>query len=277
AFLTEDNALITAKNPDSSSYNNNLDVWVEEWKNNSKWRYWVLDTTTIYNKESGTFYYPKQALYKFYAPDLDEDAEYRLIIINKITGKIISSQTKLIHSFSIIRPYSSQNVTFASVSAVPIRWNSAYNGKLYQIVIRFKYKETNLITNHDTIKSLDWNLGSYKSKDISGTDVLETNYYGQSFYKYLQDNIPVSPDVVRNITGLPLEFIFSVAADDFNKYLEINAPSTGVLQYKPEYTNVNNGIGIFSSRFQIIQLHNMNSTSIDSLMNGTFTKDLNFR
>ena len=279
AFLGDNNALLTAQNPDSCYYNvNNLNVRIEEWKNNSQTNNWILDTTTIYNKEQGTFSYPKQVIYKFEEPNLDINAEYRLFITNKITGKIISSKTNLIHNFSIIKPVSSASLNFTSINPIPIRWNTASNGKLYQVVMRFSYKETNTITNQSTIKSIDWSLGSYKSQSIDGNESLETNYNGTSFYSFLHDNIDVSPNLIRSIAGMyPVELIFSVATDDFNKYMEVNSPSTGVLQYKPEFTNINNGIGLFSSRFQVINKHYMNSISIDSLFNGSFTKDLNFQ
>ena len=100
AFLGDGNALYMAQNPDSSSYGNNLEVKVEEWINNSQSNEWYLDTITIFNKVAGVFYGPKQMLYTFQT-HLNENAEYRLYIKNTQTGKMVSSHTQLVHTFTI--------------------------------------------------------------------------------------------------------------------------------------------------------------------------------
>jgi hypothetical protein len=280
AYLGEDNALTMAQNPDSCSYGNNLEVRVEEWDvNGNQTNLWYLDTTTIYNKESGVFYNPKQVLYKFTGQldTLDKDKEYRLFIKNKSNGKIISSKTKLIHKFSIDKPTAMQQVNLTAVNPIKVQWEPAVNGKLYQVVIRFTYREKNITTNDSVVKTLDWSLGSYTSENIDGTgSVMETSFSGQSFFKFLHDNIPVLPNIVRVATGYPLQFMFSVGADEFNTYIEVNQPSTSVVQEKPEYTNISNGIGIFSSRYQINRKLYINAVSMDSLYHGSLTKDLNF-
>jgi hypothetical protein len=280
AFLGEDNAMTMAQNPDSSSYGNNLEVWVEEWINNSQNFIWYLDTTTIYNKESGTFYSPKQIVYKFNSTShpLNEDAEYRLYIKNKTTGKLVSSVTPLVHSFSIEKPTAMQTAVFHATNPYAVIWYSGVNGKRYQVVIRFNYWEQNIITGDSVKKYVDWNIGSYKSESIEGGEKLSTTYYGNTFFQYLGNVIGYTPDVVRHVVSPNnVNFIFSVAADDFSTYMEVNAPSTGVLQEKPEYTNINNGYGIFSSRFMIDRPLPMHPTSLDSLIHGVYTKDLNFQ
>lgn len=282
AFLGEGNALTMAMNPDSCTYGNNLEVKVEEWKNDAFTdSSWICDTTTIYNKEPGIFYNPKQLLYKFTAQldTLDENTEYYLFIKNKQTGKIVSSKTPLVHNFSITKPSPYQTAVFHSSNSIPVKWYTAQNGKLYQVDIRFNYWEKDITTGDTLRKFLDWNIGVVKADGPVGTE-MTTNYYGNSFFKYLGDNIPHSNNVIRYVAVPNVEFIFSVAADDFNTYMEVNAPSTGVLQEKPEYTNINinnGGIGMFSSRFQIVRPLPMNPISLDSLKNGVYTNILNFQ
>jgi len=281
AYLGEDNALTMAQNPDSCSYGNNLEVRMEEWDvNGNQTNLWYLDTTTIYKKESGVFYNPKQVLYKFTGQldTLNKDKEYRLFIKNKSNGKIISSKTKLVHKFGISKPMSGTQVNLTATNAIKVQWEPAVNGKLYQVIIRFTYREKNIITNDSIVKTLDWNLGSYTSENIDGTGpTLETSYYGQNFFQFLHDNISVDPNIIRVATGYPLQFIFSVAADEFNTYMEVNQPSSSIVQEKPEYTNISNGIGIFSSRYQMNRKLYINAVSMDSLYNGSKTKDLNFQ
>ena len=87
--------------------------------------------------------------------------------------------------------------------------------------------------------------------------------------------------------------MFAVAGDDLNTYMEVSAPSTGIVQEKPSFTNITNGIGIFSARYnQNAQSSagfgtpppnpyapygfKMNKATLDSLCMGQFTKTLNF-
>jgi hypothetical protein len=280
AFLGNANALKMAQIADSASYGNNLQVWVEEWLNNSQTNSWNLDTTTIYNKESGTFYAPKQVIYKFKAP-LNVDAEYRLYVKNKLTGNITSSVTPLVDNIDITSPAATQLANFHSSSNVSVKWFSSLNGKLYQVIIRFNYWEKNLDTGDSIKRSIDWSLGTVSSLTTQGSEPMSTTYYGNSFFQYIANQINNSSNVPVNVTrhaATPnVDFIFLVAADDFNTYMEVNAPSTGVLQEKPQYTNVSNGIGIFSSRLSADRPLNMAVQSKDSLIKGMYTKNLNFK
>jgi len=288
AFLGEGNALYMAQVEDSSSYNNKLDVKVEEWENNTMTNFWYLDTTTIYNKEPGIFYNPNQVLYKFNA-SLNENRTYKLIITNQITGKQVTSETELVHQFSIIKP-SVTKVNFTSSSAVDVLWYSTENGKRYQLNIRFNYKEVDPAFPTDTLtKYVDWLFAPIVTDNtISGKEI-KSNYIGQSFYSNLYYKITTDPNYNPNAQRFPdnnavsprnysIDFIVSVAADDFNTYMEVSEPSNGIVQEKPSYTNITGGIGIFSSRYNVTKhFAGLNTPSLDdSLINGHYTSSLHF-
>lgn len=279
AFLGDGNALTMASNPDSCTYGNDLEVSMEEWINNVQTQIWYLDTTTIYNKETGIFYNPEQVVYRFYGflDTLDQNTKYKLNIKNKKTGKLIYSQTPLVHTFSIIKPSAGQTAVFHSTNVYPVKWYSGVNGKLYQVLIRFNYWEKNITSGDSTKLSIDWILGSFNSVGIQGNEEMTTSYSGDAFFRYLSDQIPNTPNVIRHLAVPNVEFIFTVAADEFYTYMEVNKPTSGIVQEKPEYTNISNGIGIFSSRYEIDVKLPMHPTSIDSLYNGHYTKYLNFQ
>ena len=158
-----------------------------------------------------------------------------------------------------------------------VKWYSAKNGKLYQVTVRFNYWEKKVGANDSIKKSVDWYIGSVKSESVEGGELMFTEYYGSSFFQYLGSKISHSPpDTIRRVAAPNVEFIFSVAADDFNTYMEVSAPSTGVNEEKPEYTNITNGTGLFSSRFQINRKLAMHPRSLDSLVGGRYTDMLNF-
>lgn len=258
AFIGEGNKLEYAQNEDSSSYGNNLEVILREYKNENGLRTFSFDTTTVYDKEPGLFYAPKQVVYKsaFTIPD-DKEMEYRLEIRNKITGKIISAETRLISNFNVESPRPGQrSINFATEGSVQrIKWTSAKNGKRYNVSIRFWFDEIMAVTKDTVPRYIDWTFSSIKSSTIQGGEPLEIQYAPATFFNMCKTLIPYKGngglsegDVSKRLANY-VEVLFAVAADDLNTYVEVNEPSSGIVQDKPDYTNIENGIGLFSSRF----------------------------
>lgn len=263
AFLGDD-ALMIAQIRDSNEYNVKLEVRIEEWSNNYLVRNFIFDTTTIGNKEPGDFYSPSQTLYKAATPNLNPENTYKLSIRNPATEKILYSQTILCSSFDVEKPSASQKlIAFSTEGSVKVIWKSGKNGRRYQLMIRFNYKEVPVSGGDTTYHSVDWLFPTYKASSLNGGEEMTLYYSNPMFYDMLRSQIPVDPNVKRYI-GLKghsefdfgaVQFIFSVAADEFSTYLDVYEPSTGVVQEKPDYTNIqgDDALGIFSSRYQVFR------------------------
>lgn len=271
AFLGDQNAYVMAQYEDSSSYGNNLEVKVQEVGTN---KVFIFDTTTIFNKESGVFYSPNQVVYKCVTyKQLIVGNEYKLTIRNKKTGKLITSSTQLISPFSIITFYNGGYFNLPTTGKRVIEWKSTKYGKAYQFNLRFNYFE------NGTPKYLDMIFPVSKSKDVYGGELMRVEFPSAYFFKTIQSNIPVIPGVVRNVGKIELKV--SVAADEFSTYLDINAPSGSIVQVRPEYTNIANGIGIFSARYDNSVDNpcrlDLGSKTNDSLKYGQYTSQLGFQ
>jgi len=62
--------------------------------------------------------------------------------------------------------------------------------------------------------------------------------------------IPANPNLKRYVASSPdplIDFIITYAGDDLSTYIDVNQPSLGIIQQRPEYTNIKGGIGILSS------------------------------
>lgn len=260
AFLGKGNALEYAKEKDSSSYLGQLDVMIIEKNRAVETRSFVMDTTSIYNKEAGIFYAPEQLVYKaaFKIPSDYSSREYtyHLEIRNRRTGKLVTAQTPLIHDFSIEIPRpGQQSINFTAESNQRIKWYSAKNGRRYNVSIRFWFDEV-VGASRDTIaRYIDWNFGSEKSSSVQGGESIELSYTPVAFFSVCRSQIPYKPgseidenSVVARLVNR-VEFLFAVAGDELNTYMEVNEPSAGIVQDKPDYTNINNGIGLFSCRY----------------------------
>jgi hypothetical protein len=127
-----------------------------------------------------------------------------------------------------------------------IKWLTANYGRLYQVTIRFNYIEKDL-NNIITYKSFDWDLGTIRTTSLQAGNLrLAQPIWGSQFYMSVRSHIQPNPNVKRYAGKVNL--IITVAGDDLATYIDVNKPSGGIIQEKPEYTNVTNGIGSFSSR-----------------------------
>lgn len=276
AFLGPGNALEYAKIPDSSNYAKQLTVYMEEWESHTLKNTYILDTTTITNKDSGFFYFPDQLVY-FYEAMLNENYIYKLRIKKSDSLPEVYSETPLIHDFKIIKPTALQKVSFIPDKNANVEFISAEGGKRYQLTIRFHYLEALKADPSQIVENaIDWIVvNDLKSNDDQGGQDIEYYFPSNGFYSFVHASIPVNPDVTR--TARYFDYIFSVAADNLNTYLEVTEPSISIVQEKPAYTNIENGIGLFSSLFVKVRdsLQPSDETKAELKVN-PLTKDLGF-
>lgn len=276
AFLGPGNALQYAQIADSSNYLMKLNVTLEAWDGSNLVAVYPFDTTTVDNKDSGTFYFPNQLLY-VNDSSLNANYTYKLVIVNPQTQKIISSQTPLIKSFHVEKPFAFQAISYDVGKNNKTEWTSAEGGKRYQVVVRFFYQETSVINPSQSVeKYVDWVIVPSKlSKSDAGGENLDAAYANDGFYSLLHTQLTADPDIVRAARYVQYHFI--VAANDLNTYIEVTQPSNSIIQEKPSFTNIENGIGLFSSRFvQVIDSIQLSQRTITEIRTNALTKDLGF-
>jgi len=247
------NASQNATIEDSSGFGGTLEVKLTESRNGTLHDI-IFDTTSVYTKEPGLFYYPHQLLYKSYE-HLDQDGIYTLNIRDGVTGTIVSATTPLIHDFEIENP-GSNSISFEFkrkiVSEQMFRWVSAINGIRYQIIVRFFFKESSA-PGDTLLRSVEWSQDIEKSDNESAEQEMVSRYNNEKFFTTCTNYIPYASlskeDSVNMRQAYRVDFIFTVIGNDFNTYLDFNQPLVGVIQEKPEYSNITNGIGLFSCRF----------------------------
>jgi hypothetical protein len=253
AIPGSENAINYAVIEDSSDFDDNLEVKLIE-KRNGSLRDIFFDTTSIYNKEPGLFYYLRQLLYES-KEHLNQDCVYDLNIVDKAGGVTVSASTPLIHDFIIENPESGHagfEFRRKITSDQKFMWMSAINGFSYQIIVRFYYKESSF-PGDTLLKSVEWHQDIVKSSDASLEQVLTSTYNNERFFSTCINYIPYAdPDKEAKVNArlaCRFDFIFTVIGVDFENYLEFNQPLVGVIQGKPEYSNIQNGIGLLSCRF----------------------------
>ena len=286
AFLGEGNAFDFAKSFDSLYYKtSDIEVKMEEYKNGNLTETYILTADSSIDKDPGIFNAPKQLLYTFNtfgADALDATANYKLVVKNNKTGNEVSATTFLVTNPLITKPsFQELNVRLYSGGKTAFKWNSSKNAYLYESFIRFLYKEINPNTPNDTAyKFVELNLGRQTSTYQEGTVpiVLETDIENKNIYQALFSFIPqanAQNPAIRFPTGL--EFIVNATTNEMNTYISVNQPSNTITQERPQYTNITNGIGIFSSRGSVSKFLPFNDNTLDSLQNNPVTSGLNFQ
>jgi hypothetical protein len=278
AYQTEGSVIVAADNPENSQYAaDELEVWVDVFDANGYYdKTFYFDTCLIKNKKEGDFYAPEQIVYESEEVVLNDENEYELFIKNKNTGKMIDASTYLINDFSIREPFSGQTyLSFTGLFPQSVKWNSAVNGRLYDLTFRFYYTEVD--GQNTSSHYVDWYIGKTRASHNNGGESMGIEYVANGFYSNLEANIkPPESDNIKRYSD-SIDLIINVADEVLTTYMDINAPSNSIVQDKPQFTNVTNGIGVFASRFKKIRrFDGLVNRSLDTLYNGIYTKDLGF-
>jgi hypothetical protein len=158
-------------------------------------------------------------------------------------------------------------------------WKTTLNGKRYELVLRFAYVEHFL--NGDTIeKFIDWDLGDQTSVNTDGGENMFKVVSGSSFFEMLQGRLSsydLEDQVVkRTFNSKAIEFILTAGNEDLNTYMQINEPVTSIVTERPIFTNVENGIGLFGSKFSRSLKSFMSNGTVLELCRGQITSEFKF-
>ena len=250
AFLGQGDALQMASIADSSNYNpSDLHVKIHRIRQQAFNQYDTISSVilndTILDKDDGLFSTDNNIIYTFKKPSsfYNTNSLYALEIINLISGHKVTSQTEIINTFSFesLNPsfewglYNGDLPDSLKFRTKNIEWQPSTNGVIYQLDIVINY-----IENNDTI-NLPWSqpLVEYTSGNMS------LKIKGDQFFQFLTTNLTNNtPKQFLN-----LDLVMTVGSDDLKTYINVNKPFSGIVQERPVFSNINNGVGLFSSRF----------------------------
>ena len=271
SFLGEGNAYQMAQNIDSIYYNKPLTVKLEEWNNGILTRTINLKKDSTISRDSGIFAYNKN-YYFVTKENINKNVVYKLII--NIDGKIVSSETKTLNDFPFITI--PPMISFSYTSNFKFSFQSPENAKMFDIYYRFFYYE---ITTTDTFKKvLEVPVTKYITNSINGGEIINIEFPGVKFYGDLANRIPQTPNLVKRVVAKnAFQIVIHAGTNEMYAYMQVSAPSTNLSMDKPSYSNISNGIGLFTSRFtKYDNIRELTQRTIDSIAMGQYTKHLKF-
>lgn len=300
AYLGDGDNLVYAKEPDSN-YFESIDAKVVEFDEEGleTGREWTLQDSVVNNKDTGVFYAPQQEVMFFFENDLKENYEYELQATcfqadNK--SQYVSARTNMINGFSIGSPavFNSDKINFnvATVNenddykSYSFTVNEALNASLYNYKYTFRWREYYTDGTEQDFEMVR-NDGDVVQESFTNANVHLVNFSGLDFFRWVGgftnsggtevDGI-ISPDtdVDRRIV-LGMDITIAIAHHNLQQFINVSKPQTGIAQVQPEFTNINGGLGLFSSR-HVFRINNyrLSPNSMQELCTGQFTADLQF-
>ncbi len=185
--------------------------------------------------------------------------DYQLEIKNKVNGDEYRSRIVLgdINDLNMLKPVDSDRRrsnnyikfhTSEQYSNFTFQTSTIEGAKRYKLEMRYYYTEGTDTVPDSTKNFVNFVIGEASSINPSAGSV-SFDFDGERFYQILNNALEPSDDR----TGREIDLIVTAAGEDLDTYIEVqNASLSGLSQERPDYTNIENGIGVFSFRSTIV-------------------------
>ena len=235
-------------------------------------------------KDDGLFNSDNYYLYKLpdvisgLVPNQNCNTDYKLFVLNKLTGDTASAITNIVKPLKLYQSgFSVYNEVFefSTLQYEKLTLRQSDNAEKYFFTLTFHYIEqtqggynSDLLNGNDIptdsvfYKSFSWNIpvetvnyGTTIDFQISSAEFFEkintqiiinetnNNVYRYPRYSYDGGGVPIHRCIDLKIVAVNAEL---------DTYINTSQPNYGLNQETPEYNNIVNGIGHFSSRSTMV-------------------------
>ncbi len=281
AFVGEDSATVLAAKEGVNEYETNeMSAKILEINSIGEvLNAWDLFETYDTRKEGGAFFSDSNKIYYFDAQlnanmlyklectvNVDDEVEKKVTATTNVIGQaadggginqVVLNKPKKSGSSSTNggSDRNKQEVSLVSsndyASRFEVEWSEVSGGVLYSSYLRMFYREFNTTTGGVTVDSVTLAIGS-KNFEKSGSVIqfpgMSTEDYFATIDRRVGDLDTTEIRNIKRIVSDTIQFYLEVANKELSTYMEVNQPISGIVQDRPEYTNVSNGIGVFGSR-----------------------------
>lgn len=286
------NALQLAKDPSRLVYDN-LTVNLIEKGSNKK----IALQKILRPKNNGIFSGDRNELY-FTNKRLKNNQEYDLEII-KDDGSITRGSTRTIFDLDVLSPDMDTSFKLArlNTSVSFIRDNNQIQDqnfefrlsrRIRELEIRFEFIYGEVVrknsTQNDTIERRVFmpigrviNPNPIDPSNPDRRDNVRLTVNGSRFLNAIEAQVPadLTNPSKKVINDWNVEIEVLAADEDYSFYRDLNGPIDGLAQVRPEFTNISDGIGLFSSRYTLRGRTNISSRTLNYLVS-TYRDNRNF-
>ncbi|MGB0178400.1 MAG: hypothetical protein ACPF9D_14635, partial [Owenweeksia sp.] len=202
--------------------------------------------------DNGPFTTEGYRVYPVISPDIpiSSDYEYELIIDKTDGGPQVKASTRILESFEYRRPITNIN---GREFRGTLSWkNTERDIRLYQPRYYFYYDEYDLTTKQKTRKEIMFRYDDVEQRPSNPPTDFEISFTDDNhiFYSNIAGNVEPDPNVLRFFHHMRFE-VWG-ADENLTTYLNLKRPSNSINQNRPEFTNIENGAGIFASRIKVV-------------------------
>lgn len=273
-------ALVLAKNPDSL-YFKNVTVQIERTATGQKANLEMVNGDDVgLPRQPGVFANHPNYLYRLSsgALPLVQDENYEIKVIKEDGSILARSSAGLVGNYNMGVGTPNQSIGFRYDNAPRISFTTSESSAVVYDVFLHIHIDEYLPDNPNVPvpKTLVWQIeklfprpGQNKSISVFAG--------GQAFFSFLKNNLETSASISRKFRSI--DIVVDAGGKEFYDYINVIQANSGITgaEYVPAYTNVDNGLGLFSSRSRLVATgYSLHSSAIDLLINGDITKDLNF-
>lgn len=239
----------------------------------------VMGDTIGLTKDPGLFNHEANILYRFKAP-LTPNHVYSLAIQHRERGWQISSTTSLVGPVVSIVPNAQYVVNWKGElnELIGLAWKRADNAMVYDLQAFFDYWEYPKDNRQDSARyTIPFTLLQASVANLVAPDFIITHSYApRLFFRELAAQIPEDTLVVRRAEQV--RFRLSAGGTALGMWVANQQVQQGITAGNnlEVFTNIEGGIGIFSSRSIVEFTNTVGTTMVDSLRMGQITRHLGF-
>ena len=283
AFIEESTSgLELAQQADQLYFDDNIEVTIVRLNNQRSFPLQRVNAELEgIEREPGIFATSPNILYKIEAAtlQLQEGEQYELVIRNNADTVLTRAITSIVSDLRLNRPIPGNNklpLRILEDDDLTIIWAADETASFFDVQMHINYDEWTATTSATPQQQTAILNLSGNQTAIDGPNRVEIE--GIEFYRLLASTIPVDASVLRLLTSI--DIVIDAGGQELFQYINVGQANTGITssQVVPVFTNLSDGLGVFSSRNQFVEEgFFVDSATRDVLRDGELTRDLNFQ
>lgn len=234
-----------------------------------------------YPKEEGIFANSPNVLYKIGAQlaDLEGSDEVVLRVDRGDELPPAVAETVVLSEIDSVTSSPANNINrWRYDQLMPVVWRPGPEAQIFDVRFIIHYREVTAGQMQEPVpKTVEWVVNRSVLRDDPNSAREKVDVSGEAFYAFLGSAIPPSQGEIRIFDYI--DIIITGAGSEFRDFILVEQANTGITsaQNVPVFTNIEEGLGVFSSRYQLVRRGiRLGGEARDTLEEGMFTRDINF-
>lgn len=272
-YIFEGNANSYKPVYDSLIYPEEFSAYLTEKGNQGLGKEIVFESSELFKKDSGFFDFGPCQVYQIKSK-IVSGREYSLFVHSEHPARLIAAKIKIIKPIRIIEPvhYPGKTVTLLPDQSLELQWAVKATSLVCQGFLRIKYLEGN--KDFQMLKEISYQLPPVKVSN--GSEQASTFLNGQKFMNYLKSMLPaISSNNARKLVGF--DFEMWAGGPELALFYSSNNEEDSPIGSISDYSNIDGGAGLFSSRVHAVSKNNeFSDLTQNYLAESESTKQLGF-